>query len=151
MLSFWECTQCPYEGSIMALCSHLMQLWGQIGLPDSLATKDNTMYRTSAIKKYIRNFIFVYLVLSPSERFISLQWKIEYDSCLLKNDVKGIILAAFHADTWTPVSPSFICQRRLVQDNTYWFYGLLLWCFCLIVIKVNTTNGFSLGLQQNYM
>lgn len=132
MLSFWKCTQRLYEGSIIThnqLCSSRYTVEVQIGVPAGPTAKYNIMQRSSVVKQYIRNFIFVYLVLPPSKRFISLQWKMQFDSCLFKNYVKGVILATFHADTWTPVSPSFICQRILVQDNTYWFYVLLLWGF----------------------
>lgn len=111
------------------LCSSHYTVEVQVGVPAGPTAKCNIMQRSSVVKQYIRNFIFVYLVLPPSKRFISLQWKMQFDSCLFKNYVKGVILATFHADTWTPVSPSFICQRILVQDNTYWFYVLLLWGF----------------------
>lgn len=132
MLSFWKCTQWLYEGSIITIsyAALITQLRCRLECqPAGPTAKCNIMQRSSVVKQYIRNFIFVYLVLPPSKRFISLQWKMQFDSCLFKNYVKGVILATFHADTWTPVSPSFICQRILVQDNTYWFYVLLLWGF----------------------
>lgn len=70
---------------------------------------------------------FYFCLLCPSS-LGEVTWNVQFDTCLLKNYVKGIILATLHADTWTPVSPSFICQGILVQDNTHWFH-VLLFCF----------------------
>jgi len=73
MLSFWKCTQWLYYGSIIThnqLCSSRYTVEVQIGVPGSPTAKYDIMQRSSVVKQYIRNFIFV---LPPSEMFISFQ------------------------------------------------------------------------------